>query len=109
MASSVFEVLDEIRRRPGIYVGGDESRRAMQLQNLEQLLCGYALALRHHQIQEPVADFIQELGNYLWETKGWSASCGPITAIREAAKSDEEAWVLFWNLVDEFRATVDPR
>ncbi|WP_437936848.1 hypothetical protein [Sorangium sp. So ce341] len=107
--ASVFEVLDEIRKRPGMYVGGDESQRAMQLQNLEQLLCGYSLALRHHHIQERVADFTHEFGAYLWETKGWSASCGPIAAICEAARSDEEAWELFWRLVDEFRATVDAR
>ncbi|WP_437685676.1 hypothetical protein [Sorangium sp. So ce176] len=105
--ASVFEVLDKIRKRPGMYVGGDESQRAMQLQNLEQLLCGYSLALRHHHIQGRVADFAHEFGACLREAKGWSASCGPIAAIREAATSDEEAWESFWRLVDEFRATVD--
>ncbi|WP_437496802.1 hypothetical protein [Sorangium sp. So ce1099] len=107
--ASVFDVLDEIRKRPGMYVGGDESQRVSQLQNLEQLLCGYCLALRHHRIQERVLDFNREFGAYLLETRGWSASCGPVAAIRDAAKSDVELWELFWMLVDEFRATVDAR
>lgn len=105
--ASVFELLDEIRRRPGMYVGGDESRRALQLRNLEQLLCGYTLALQCYRIQERVADFTREFGAHIWKTKGWSVSCGPVAAILEAADSDEEAWELFWRLVDEFRATVD--
>ncbi|HTN83321.1 MAG TPA: hypothetical protein VL242_06540 [Sorangium sp.] len=105
--ASVFDVLDEIRKRPGMYVGGDESQRVSQLQNLEQLLCGYCLALRHHRIQERVLDFNREFGAYLLETRGWSASCGPVAAIRDAAKSDVELWELFWRLVDEFRAAVD--
>ncbi|AUX43998.1 uncharacterized protein SOCE26_054550 [Sorangium cellulosum] len=107
--ASVFDVLDEVRKRPGMYLGGDESQRIAQLQNLEQLLHGYSLALRCHGIQEPVADFAREFGAYLWETRGWSASCGPVAAIREAAKSDGEAWELFWGLADEFRATVASR
>jgi hypothetical protein len=107
--ASVFEVIDEIRKRPGLYVGGDENQRVMQLQNLEQLLFGYSLALRQHRIEEPVADFIRQFGEYLRDTKGWSASCGPVAAIIEHARSDSEAWELFWTLIDEFRATIETR
>lgn len=106
--ASVFEVLDQIRKRPSMYIGGDESRRSMQLENLEQLLTGYTLALRQHDIQEHVVDFNQEFGSFLWKTKGWSASCGPVAAIRERSATDEDAWELFWRLVDEFRTTVTP-
>lgn len=105
--ASVFEVLDEVRKRPGIYVGGEESQRALQLTNLEQLLSGYAIALRQHGVREPVADFPREFGAFLWKTKQWSASCGPIAAIRRVATNDQDAWDLFWDLVDEFRATVE--
>ena len=101
--ASVFDVLDEIRQRPGMYVGSDDSRR---LQNLEQLLFGYSLALRQHHIQEPVVDFVRELGAYIWRTREWSASCGPAAAIRAACTSDQEAWETFWTLVDEFRIAV---
>ncbi|XXX71753.1 hypothetical protein WMF30_29320 [Sorangium sp. So ce134] len=106
---SVFEVLDEIRKRPGMYVGGDESQRVTQLQNLEHVLYGYSLALRRHRIEERVVDFNREFGAYLWETRGWSASCGPVAAIRDNAKSDMESWELYWKLVDEFRAAVTAR
>lgn len=107
--ASVFDVLNEVRSRPGLYVGGDESQRVLQLQNLEQLLCGYTLALRHHAVHEPVLDFLQEFGAFLFQTRGWSASCGPVAAICEAADGDDEAWRLFWTLVDEFQTTVNSR
>lgn len=48
----VFDLLDELRKRPGVYVGGDGSQRVTQLHSLKQLLCGYSLALRHHGIGE---------------------------------------------------------
>ena len=105
--ASVFDLLEEIRKRPTMYVGYDESKRAMQLQTVETLVNGYQLALRNHNIKEPVSDFNREFARYLLKTKGWCDSCGPVVAIREAAKSDEEAWELFWKLVDEFRSTVD--
>lgn len=104
--ASVFEVLDEIRRRPGLYVGGDETQRMNQLQNLEQLLTGYTLALRQHTIHELVADFCREFTRFLSNRHGWSGSCGAVSAIRDATANDEEAWVQFWRLVEEFRTTV---
>lgn len=105
--TSVFDLLDEIRQRPGMYVGGDASQRMLQLQNLETLLSGYTLALRQHQIQEPVVDFNREFGAYLRGTKGWSLSCGPVAAVlREAVPGNDEAWQLYWRSVDEFRAAV---
>jgi hypothetical protein len=105
--ASVFDLLDEIRKRPTMYVGYDESKRILQLQGLEMLLAGYRIALYNHNITERVSNFNREFGEYLRETKGWSASCGPVAAIREATKSQEEAWELFWKLVDEFRSTVN--
>ena len=105
--SSVFDLLDEIRKRPPMYVGYDESKRAMQLKVLEILMDGYSMALRNHNIQERVSDFNREFAEYLFETKGWSASCGPVVAILEAAKNEEEGWALFWRMVDEFRSTVE--
>lgn len=105
--ASIFDLLDEIRKRPNMYLGYDESKRALQLQTIETLVDGYRLALHYHDIKEPVSDFNREFGSYLWETKGWSASCGPVAAILKAAKSEEEAWELFWQLVNDFRAIVD--
>ncbi|NMO20005.1 hypothetical protein HPC49_21970 [Pyxidicoccus fallax] len=107
--SSVFELLEEIRKRPAMYVGGEDSHRVTQLRSLEHLLNGYSLALHHHGIREPVADFNREFGAFLSRTRGWSASAGPVAAIREAAKSDADAWELFWTLVDEFRDACEAR
>jgi hypothetical protein len=103
---SVFDVLDEIEKYPGMYVGGDDSQRGLQLQNIELLLFGYALALRAHNIDEPVKDFVHEFGEYLWRKYEWSAACGPVAAIRGGAKDDDEAWSMFWQLVREYRISL---
>jgi hypothetical protein len=50
---SVFDLLEDIRKRPAMYVGLDASDRAGQLRNLELLLAGYAMALDRHGIVEP--------------------------------------------------------
>jgi hypothetical protein len=104
--ASVFDLLDEIRKRPGMYVGYDESKRALQLQTIETLMDGYRFALQYHNINEPVSNFNSEFGDYLRETKGWCMACGPVVAILRAAKNEEGAWKLYWMMVDEFRATV---
>lgn len=105
--ASIFDLLDEIRKRPTMYVGYDESNRAMQLQTVETLVDGYRLALSNHNIKERVSDFNRDFARYLLETKGWCDSCGPVVAILQAAKSEEEAWEVFWRMVDEFRSTVE--
>lgn len=92
-----------------MYVGGDESQRALQLQNLEQLVSGYTIAVHYHRVQEPVSDFLREFAAYLYRTRKWSASCGPAAAIRDVARDDQEAWDLYWKLVDEFRGVVEGR
>lgn len=103
---TVFDLLNEVRKRPAMYVGWDERHRRRQLQDLEMLLYGYAIALKYHGIQEPVVDFMREFSNYLRQTRGWSLSCGPTAAIVEATANEQEAWDLFWKLVDEFHASI---
>lgn len=103
---TVFDYLDEVRKRPSMYVGLDDRHRRRQLQNLELLLNGYATALDYHHVQEPVADFVHEFSEYLRRTRDWSLSCGPTAAIFDATANQQEAWDLFWKLVDEFRATM---
>jgi hypothetical protein len=105
--ASVFDLLDKIRERPTMYLGYDESKRALQLQGLEMLLAGYRMALENHNIKERVSDFNWEFATFLMEKKDWSPSCGPVVAILQAAKSEEEAWELFWRMVDEFRSTAE--
>lgn len=87
-----------------MYVGYGDSDRLRQLQSLETLLSGYALALRAHGLTEVVGDFNRELSAYLRQTRGWSSSSGPVAAVRDAAHSDADAWTLCFRLVDEYRA-----
>ena len=103
---SIFDVLEEVEKRPSMYVGWSESERRLQLQNLEMFMAGYTVAVHVHGIDEPVKDFLREFSRYLWVKYEWSVSCGPIAAIRDACQSDEEAWEKFWTLVRDFRASL---
>jgi hypothetical protein len=101
---SIFRLLEEVRKRPGMFVGG--LPRTAPMDALEMLLRGYELALTEHQISEPGSKFLSNFGNYLWTTHGMEQSCGPIRAIRHASATDEEAWTRLWTLLDEFKATL---
>lgn len=101
--ASIFEVLEAIEKRPSMYVGASNSERGEQLRNLELLLHGYAIAVDSHGLSEPVQDFPKAFAEYLYKRFEWSASAGPVAAIKDAAKSDEDAWQMFWKLVKDFR------
>ena len=100
--ASIFNVLAEIRKRPSMYLGGDEDR-VRQLQEMETLLAGYSLALQEHRASDSVENFGREFCDFLRQTRGWSTSCGFADAFRVGTPTDEEAWNLFWKLLDEFR------
>src|SRR5262245_16586861 len=100
---SVFDLLDEIRKRPTSYVGESNAERAKQLYNLDMLLARYGLALEQHGIEERVSSFHGEFGTYLRRRFAWSMSCGPIAAVRNASRDDDEAWERLWTLIEEFR------
>jgi hypothetical protein len=108
---TIFDLLDEIEQRPAMYVGYlHDGPRSEQLRNLEYLLFGYTIALRHHNLDESgMKDFPSKFAQYLFEKHDWSGSCGAVTAIRDAAKNDEEAWTMFWQLVREFRTTLESK
>jgi hypothetical protein len=89
-----------------MFVGASDVERGEQLRNLEMILNGYALAVHHHHLQEPVTDFPRQFATYLSDRFGWSAAAGPIAAVRDASSNDEEAWNTFWRLVSEFRASL---
>ena len=101
---NIFDLLDIIKARPGMYVGGDSESRRSQLRNLELLICGYEGALDLHKIQEHGRNFSRTFSDYLRERFGWSMSCGPIVAIEKACQDDAEAWQRFWELIADFRA-----
>ena len=104
----VFDLLEQVKQRPSMYVGASNDQRGAQLRNLELILHGYAIALDRHQVRERVVDFPREFSKYLHTRFGWSAACGPVAAVRGAAESDEVAWEMFWQLVTDFRASVSP-
>ena len=104
--ADIFKLLDNVRQRPFMFVPFSEPLGLVHLQSLEQILWGYSCALRHHGMLEPGLDFSVKFGAYLFETRGWSTSCGPAAAIHKAVGSDPEAWALYWKLVEEFRESL---
>jgi len=103
--ASVFELLEEIEKQPGIFLGWSTAERGEQLRDLETLLIGYGHAVERHGIDDAGATFMQSFGVFLRERYGWSAAIGPIGAIRDHATNDSVAWDMFWKLLREFRAS----
>jgi hypothetical protein len=102
----VFEVLDEIARRPEMYVGGDASARADQLNNLTWFLMGFQAGLAHKNAADRVG-FLSALGAYL--SKGdQRLERQRQTHRRGGPKSDsaESAWQTLWRAISEFRASL---
>src|SRR5688572_23772981 len=99
--ASMYDVLELVRARPSMYVGGDESQYDRRLAGLEMLIAGYSLAVYHHVLQDAGWEDYASFPEYLGARFGWSMSRGPIVAIRDAAASDKEAWDLFWKTLEE--------
>jgi hypothetical protein len=75
----VFEWLDRVRERPGMYVG-EESRPIRQL---ECLVHGYYTALRMHKLVESVPAMSDHFSTWLRRRTGWSLAYGWGAAIEE--------------------------
>lgn len=101
----VYDFLEEIKKRPGMYVGGSDEDRAAQLRDLELLLWGYQCALETHDIDEPGRRFTRRFSDYLRDRFRWSLACGPVAAIEAACGDDAKTWQTFWELVDAFRTS----
>jgi len=99
---TIFDLLENVERRPYMYLGGSGPKDL--LIGLELFLSGYEAAISHHSVDDaPGKQFMREFGEYLSAKYDWSMSCGPIAAIRDAAANDEDAWKMFWKLVNEYR------
>jgi len=103
----IFDFLEQIQQRPGMHLGEDREAWLKQLNNLSCILYGYEVALSNHRISEPGVDFTWKFMSYLRDRFGWSTSCGPVGAIRDATSTEEEAWETFWRLLAEFRASLE--
>ena len=99
----VFTLLDEIRRRPTMYVGGDEQDRSGQLASIETLLYGYSLAVELHGIDDPGRDFVKAFATYLHDRFGWSTALGPAVAVIDGTAHDSDPLERCWLLIDDFR------
>ena len=78
-------------------------------------LSGAVLALPQSIAYALIAGLPPEYGLYaaivpviiacLWGSS-WHLICGPTAAIVDATANEQEAWDLFWKLVDEFHASM---
>ncbi|MFI1168675.1 hypothetical protein ACH4UM_35220 [Streptomyces sp. NPDC020801] len=104
--SDVYDFLEEVRLRPGMWVCRSS------LQHLDSMLTGYRVALGVHGIAEPF-DFWNPGGSsrfseWLWPRLGMRhpSPLGWATEIERAAEQDgRPAMEMFFELLDEFRAT----
>lgn len=102
--NNVFDALKTISQRPYMYLGGDsETSRFELLRRLELLLFGYGLAVRIHNTPEPVSDFCRGFSDWLRVNYKWDLSNGVTAAFRQHVSAPEEAWQLFWRLVNEYQ------
>jgi hypothetical protein len=95
--SDVYDLLKQVRLRPGMWVRSVEELSAM--------LFGYSLALQVHGAPEGF-DFHPAQGlfaGWLSETQGWSMARGWATAI-EANAQGTAPLQLFFSLLDDYRA-----
>lgn len=84
---SLYAILDLVRQRPSMYVGWTDAERDKQLAGLEMLIAGYTLAIHQHGISDEGCDSYARFPDYLQVRFGWSMSCGPLFAIREASRT----------------------
>ncbi|HCU48979.1 MAG TPA: hypothetical protein DGG94_04085 [Micromonosporaceae bacterium] len=100
--SDVFDFLEEMRLRPGMWV--------RSLDDLSSVLIGYRVALEVHGIGEEF-DFWPDgpFAQWLWTRLGRHSSLGWAAEIgREAEAASISPLDLFFTFVDEFRADRRP-
>ena len=101
----IFELLDLIRARPGMYLGGDDEHVRERLTVLESMLRGYGFALYQLGYDDLNVHFLRELGRFIQPKLGYGNEIGPVWA---AFKHDPtNPLEQFWKFVDEFRASRD--
>lgn len=93
--------MEQVERRPGMYMldGND-------IASLETWLHGYESGMRDARADALCIGFHRAFGDFLLETRGWSASCGWAHAIKSVTETPDEASSLFFTLLREFRATL---
>ena len=96
----VFALLASIRQRPGMYVP------FLQLGVLETLLWGFEVGMAPTGQFGRGSTFHAEFRDFIDTRRKWSMSAGWATGIRANCPTDERAWQVFFELLDEFREFV---
>lgn len=91
--------LADIEARPLLYMRHDDDIEALQL-----LFAGYAIALHLHAIDDDLGDFNARFSQWLRGRTGWSASRGWAVALRENASSEQPLLTAFLVLARQFFA-----
>ncbi len=92
---TIFDLLDEVRRRPSMFVRG--------IRELEDLVHGYLTALHVHSIDEGVPDMGRHFATWLQLRTGWSLSAGWAYAIRTHHREGTDPLDRFFELMDLYR------
>lgn len=102
---NIFELLDLIRARPGMYLGYDDEHVQEQLIVLESLLRGYEFASYQLGYDDVNVHFLRELGRFIQPKLGYGNEIGPVSAAHK--HNPDHPFEQFWAFVDEFRASRD--
>jgi hypothetical protein len=94
---NVFDLLDHIRERTGMYL------RDSSLKELETLLWGYYTALRTHGIVEDVPEMGLHFHNWLWNREGFPSAIGWGTVLDDKYSDRDTAIAKLFEYVDEYR------
>ncbi|MFJ9936980.1 hypothetical protein ACIRSJ_28135 [Streptomyces virginiae] len=96
--TDVYDFLEQIRLRPGMWLAGGS------LRHLEALLTGYRVALGVHAIDEPF-DFWPEhrFTQWLHESRGTSSSLSWVAEIEHTTPVDSTPVEEFFRLLDGYR------
>jgi hypothetical protein len=97
---NVFGWLDEIQRRPGMYL----AETSTPLEELQTLVHGYTAALQVHGVVESVPAMVH-FSTWLRHKTTWSTSCGWAHAIAGHTRQDS-ALATFFTFIAEFRTLV---
>ncbi|MET8475158.1 hypothetical protein ABZY90_18705 [Streptomyces sp. NPDC006422] len=104
--SNVYDLLDEVRLRPNMWVRGGS------LFHLDSMLMGYRIALNPHGVSEDWPFWNPggpgKFAEWLWHRLGRESCLSWAREIeREAEATDRHPMDLFFSLFDEYRAECD--
>jgi hypothetical protein len=107
----IFELCDAIRRRPAIYLDGDKS-----IKRLRSFLVGYEAGVGFqagsdvNQRKLIGAEDIRSFNDWVAKRLGYgNSTSGWCNMILSRTDSDEKAFDMFFQLLDEFRKTILPQ